>query len=271
MFLLAVAALNDVELAALEEALKTGQVQLVLDLLRLDRLGAALAAPGSLKDLLRQALVGGAEATAAQAPAALGIEVTFRQSHSAAVLWAERHAGDLIREVTEDQVATVRNLIAGAFRDGLPPRQAAKRIREVVGLTRHQAGMVARFRARLEADDVPAEAVDRRTARYAEALLRRRALTIARTETLRAANQGQRALWQQAVADGQLDAAQWREVWLVTMDDRLCAGICEPIPELKENRDVPVGGSFVTGAGDEVDGPPAHPQCRCAVALKRKD
>jgi hypothetical protein len=53
----------------------------------------------------------------------------------------------------------------------------------------------------------------------------------------------------------------------VAEDDRLDTVICEPMPHLPENQNVPVDGDFVTGTGQRIMTPPAHPNCRCAVAL----
>lgn len=87
-----------------------------------------------------------------------------------------------------------------------------------------------------------------------------RAETIARTETISASVNGQQELWDQAVEEGLLTGTESQE-WIITPDDRLCP-ICEAI----EGQTVPLGEPFVTDDG-EVDGPPAHPRCRCAVGL----
>jgi SPP1 gp7 family putative phage head morphogenesis protein len=88
-----------------------------------------------------------------------------------------------------------------------------------------------------------------------------RAETIARTETMRASNQGQQELWAQAEDAGLLTGKEEQE-WIVTPDDRLCP-ICEPMDGVT----APMGGSFRLNTGEVVDGPPAHPNCRCTIAL----
>jgi hypothetical protein len=87
-----------------------------------------------------------------------------------------------------------------------------------------------------------------------------RAETIARTETMAASNGGQREAWSQAVDDGLLTGDE-EEEWIVTPDDRLCP-ICEPMDGVRK----PLGGTFNVD-GDEIDGPPAHPRCRCTTGL----
>lgn len=89
-----------------------------------------------------------------------------------------------------------------------------------------------------------------------------RAEVIARTETMTASNEGQQEAWSQAVDAGLLTGTE-KQVWIVTPDDRLCP-ICEALGETE-----PVGldETFQTEDG-EFDGPPAHPNCRCALGLQ---
>ena len=87
-----------------------------------------------------------------------------------------------------------------------------------------------------------------------------RAETIARTETMKASNAGQQEAWDQAVDAGLLTGSE-QQVWIVTPDDRLCP-ICEPL----DGQEQDLGGKFDTELG-KVDGPPAHPRCRCTVGL----
>lgn len=87
-----------------------------------------------------------------------------------------------------------------------------------------------------------------------------RAEAIARTETIRAANAGQQETWDQAVTAGLLNGDE-KQVWIVTPDDALC-----PICEGLDGDEAPLGGTF-NADGDDIDGPPAHPNCRCALGL----
>jgi len=87
-----------------------------------------------------------------------------------------------------------------------------------------------------------------------------RAETIARTETMKASNAGQQLAWDQAAEEGLLTGDESME-WIVTPDDRLCP-ICEPL----DGQTVPLGGMFDVD-GEDVEGPPAHPNCRCTVGL----
>lgn len=87
-----------------------------------------------------------------------------------------------------------------------------------------------------------------------------RARLIARTEVMTAANEGQRQAWDQAVDAGLLTGRE-QQVWIVTPDDKLCP-ICEPL----DGKTAPLGGEFETSEGN-IDGPPAHPNCRCTTGI----
>ncbi len=85
----------------------------------------------------------------------------------------------------------------------------------------------------------------------------RRALTIARTETIRASNMGQQELWRAQRNGGRLTGHEQRE-WIVTPDDRLC-----PQCAAMEGALAPFDQAFSNG----VMVPPLHPNCRCTIAL----
>lgn len=178
--------------------------------------------------------------------------------HPMAADWARQHAADLLDAPARTQ-GRVRRLVAQAIDEGVPPRELARMLRGVVGLTEQQAEAVANFRRRLRADGVSVEDADRRTARYGQAKRRERALTIARTELVAAVNAGQQALWEQAIEQGLVDEAVMRKVWIVT-NDELLESRCEAL----DGESVPVGEDFSSGVAH----PPLHPRCRCAVALQ---
>jgi len=140
-----------------------------------------------------------------------------------AVAWIEEHAGETIEGINEDTRAQIRDLVEEAFTEQYDVNDLAAEIADVIG------------------DDARAE-------------------TIARTETMRASNQGQLEAWDQATDAGLLTGDETKE-WIVTPDDRLCP-ICEPL----EGVTAALGDDF-DADGENVDAPPAHPRCRCTIAL----
>ena len=233
--------------------------------------------------------------TPEEAEAALGFKFDMFNPESVAFIQSSEFL--LVRGINRRTREGLRAIMSASFQDGIPPASSARLIRQTVGLTPKQAEMVINFRRALTGgpgaspsrsvlrrqlrdkrfDPTVLRALDRgivltaaqrekMVARFAERLLAFRANNIARTETIRAANAGQQALWNQMIQQRILIPEEMRRVWIVTRDDRLCP-ICEPIPGLN------VGGvgmdeNFITPVG-ELPHPPAHPQCRCDMALRR--
>lgn len=252
---------------AVEEALRSGNIEAVARLLPKEVV-ARVITESRFAGLLRATAVAAGHAAALDLSQALEISLSFSELNPHSVAFIREATGNLITEVSEETVRAVRHIIERSFREAIAPRDAAKLIRGVIGLHSRQAEAVANFRARLLDAGVTGEVLERRVLRYAEAQLRYRALLIARTETIHAANAGQQLLWEQASREGLLDKTAVRRLWLVTPDDRLDTRICEPMPHLDENQDVKLDQPFTTGGGDRVMVPPAHPSCRCAVALR---
>lgn len=140
-----------------------------------------------------------------------------------AVAWIKTHAAETIDGISEDTRAQIREVIEEAFSEQFDVEDLADEIADIIG------------------DPARAE-------------------VIARTETMRASNEGQLEAWDQATEAGLLTGDESKE-WIVTPDDRLCP-ICAPMEGetagLAEDFDVD---------GDKIDGPPAHPNCRCTIGL----
>ena len=201
----------------------------------------------------------------------------FDTLNPAAISWAKNHSAVLVKDITDAQVEAIRNIIAKGQAGEYTVEAAGRQIRNVVGLDPRRAGALAKFDASL------AERVARMTAqgatpakvskalarseqavdRYRSKLLASRAETIARTESISAAVEGQLQAWNQGVAHGKITATALKR-WITTPDDRRCKTICRPMNGVK----VPVGQDFSTPAGMR-KGPPAHPNCRCALGLLR--
>lgn len=181
--------------------------------------------------------------------------------------WAKQHAAALVQAPAEVR-ATIARLVARANEEGITPQKLAKLIQNVVGLNNRQADAVMNFYGKLvSAERVLSDAViDARTSRYAEAQLRSRGITIARTELIGALNGGQQAIWGEAVKQGAIRKDEFVQVWLVTEDDALDEEICEPMTDMTTG----IGEPFDSPDGP-IDGPPAHTNCRCAVGLQQAD
>lgn len=190
----------------------------------------------------------------------------FNAMNARSVQWVLTHSGNLVRGVSEESKQAIRARVLEMFQRGLTPAQAAREIRQYIGLTQRDAGALWRYQQGLQdrfaAGEIQARTLVRRVERYRTQLLAHRATMIARTEALSAINQGQQEAWRQAAEQGFIEPNQKRE-WLVTLDERLCP-ICAPVPA---NGPVGLTESFILGDGSAIDAPPAHPQCRCTMRL----
>lgn len=250
-------------LALLAEALRSLDVIRVLDVVALAKFDAGLA---TLSATLTQGFVAAGKQTAVDLSANLGTAISFTIDDPEAVAWLRENGARLVRDISAETRAALRETIADAVDRGQTVDQAARRIRAQIGLTRQQASRVRTFQQRLLTQGVSEAQVTKRVANLSRVLVRKRASLIARTEIVTAQNAGQEQLWRQAVKAGHLKASEVTRVWIVTDDDRLDEVVCEPMDGQKRA----IGTPFRTGHGKSIDRPPAHPGCRCAVGLTRR-
>jgi phage portal protein BeeE len=253
-FLGAVAAMrSEIDTEALASALAAGQTTLAETLANLDALGERL---NGAVPILREGFLRGGQ-VAHNDLQARGLTLRFDLINPHAATWASAHGAELVTQVTEATRAGIRTLIEQAVREGRSPYETAKQIRDQVGLLERQQAAVEAKRAALEAAGVTGDTLEARVGRYAAAQLRQRAETIARTETLTATNQGQQALWGEAVSQGLLDRETTQRIWLATPDEILDE--CEELDGTLAGLDEPFAGGIMA--------PPAHPNCVCSTAL----
>lgn len=205
--------------------------------------------------------------------------------------------GNLVQNVTSDGRRAVQNTVRAALDQGLTPRRAADLMGRSVGLTEKQnvrvmnrqlkefqrrdelqtqleelqsrgkGGTATAQRLRRNIANLSDSKIEKRADKMARSLEKQRAVTIARTELTRATNEGQIMAWEQAAEDGLIDRQKARKVWVVVPDDRL-SNICADL----DGKSVGMDEMFtVAQTGESVSGPPAHPNCRSAIALKFED
>lgn len=256
----ALAGLQDsASLAEIERALRTSDAFLLHDLASTlpSQLSASVAVLAKIfaqgADVGRQLLLHAAQGAR--------IGMRFDSTNLFAQAAAKRSAAELVTRITQETRKAIRSMVVRGFADGTPPRELARLIKPIIGLTEKQALAVAKLKSRLIAEGLSQTATAERVASVASRYRRARALTIARTEVIRASADGQMAAWQEAVGKGLL-AASSQKVWITTADDRLCR-FCRPL----DGTVATLGTKFRTALG-RVDGPPLHPNCRCAIAVQ---
>jgi len=204
-----------------------------------------------IRPLLLKTLIAGADASLLSSgrprTAEFGSGIAkFNQLDKRISQFVEERAAELIRDVDETTRRALRKTIVDAIDGQIGRVKLAQQLRASVGMTRRQAATRAK---------VEAEKGRKAAERYEAKAIRDRAQTIAITETLRAANEGQVRLWDQQIAAGNLPQTAAR-VW-IALDD--ACPVCAPL----NGQTAPVRGSFPGG----LSGPPAHPRCKCAQGL----
>lgn len=196
-------------------------------------------------------------------------KIRFDTSNPRLIEVIQNNVGNLITQIEETSRSNIRRVIRQSFDQGLPPRKSAKLIIDEIGLTIPQAKALENYQAAQEAAGIKGKKLQQRIERFRQRKLKERSLNIARTETIRAVNEGQKQMWLQARDEGFLDPDVARKKWVVTPDDRLCP-ICEGIKVLDETirieQDFKVPETQFTEEYT-VNTPPAHPLCRCAMEL----
>ena len=111
-----------------------------------------------------------------------------------AVTWATEYSATLITEITVETMEAIQAYIAQGIDAGKSVQKIGRELRPLVGLTEKQIFAVANFHEKLILERPEYTAVRQREMAevYARRLHRRRAETIARTETAAALTEGQR-------------------------------------------------------------------------------
>lgn len=243
----------DANVRAFLQALEAGDRGAAMAAIKLGRLPARLS--GVVK-VLDKVFEQSGEVTSAH------FELRFDLLNPKTLAAAKEHAASFVVETTQETQQAIRQVIGRAFAEGIAPKDLARLIRPMIGLTERQAQAVVNYRQDLLAGEASVESAAASAAKYADKLLRRRAETIARTEVIDASAEGQLAAWIDAADKGLLDISQTSREWIVTDDDRLCPR-CLAMDGQKVSLDAP----FVTPEGGAIDGPTLHPNCRCTVGL----
>lgn len=176
-----------------------------------------------------------------------------------AVAYVQQHTANLVVGITSAQRDAIRQAIGRVVGAEISSRQAEKHIRQVIGLTPRMEAAAWKLRTDSLARGLKPSRVDDVLIKYRRKLIKERAETIARTETISALSAGRVEGWQQAIDAGILPQ-QSQKKWVVTPDDRLC-----PVCAGMTGEVVDMNGTFSGG----VLHPPRHPRCRCAVVVVR--
>ena len=220
-------------------------------------------------------------------PSQLALGFRFDVNSKQALDWAKREAGQLITNMGAEQRKVIGQLINQSMTQGLTAQQTGTAVHRLLNdiipgteygkvtartIGANMNGLTARSeqavwnRAQKTAQDLAdrgvtgtkaVEALKKDTDRYAEKLRKSRARTIARTEIIRAAEEGRQESWNQAIDKGLINKTTATKTWRAGPYD-----VC-PICSRLHGTSVPVQGEWDNG----LKTPPAHPNCRCSMVL----
>jgi len=199
----------------------------------------------------------------------LDLPLSFELDNPYATRFALTQTAEMVKAVTAETKKAIRAVVGAGFVEHYPPRDMAKLVKPMIGLTAPDARAVRNRAAKLAKDDLSPERVQELTERYADKLLRRRCENIARTETINSLSAGNNAAWRSADEAGLLPKGTERE-WMATPTSGRTCTICARL----HGKRIPLDGTYthpVTGAPISHPGGEAHPSCRCAERLVFSD
>jgi hypothetical protein len=182
------------------------------------------------------------------------------------IKWIEDHGLELVTQgISPQQKDVVTSIIQSTMEVGGRPTAALDQIKANIGLTARDFN-AANKRMALHLDSgLSVGQATELTDKYRDQLLKNRAQLIARTETIAAQAQGRKDAWLVAEEGGHLPEVIRR--WLAPPPGpnpnapcEICLDLDGTTAKLKE--------PYESMAGP-VDGPPAHPACRCTETLER--
>lgn len=172
--------------------------------------------------------------------------------------WAQTQSASMVTRTSAHTRSAIQESVAEGIRRNSALTTVARSVEQSIGLTARDARQVGSFRRRLLAAGMDPTKAEAKVARLVDKLVRRRAMVIARTETKAAIETGKLERWRIALADGSLGASVRRR-W-VTRDP------CPTCRMLGGLAPVAFGQPFRAGMRIYWT-PPAHPNCKCRVAL----
>lgn len=190
-------------------------------------------------------------------------DIRFDATNEQISKWIANHTGELIENVKISTQQAIQGMISTAINDGVPPRVAAKNIKQVIGLNTRQARAVENRRRILIQQGMKGTRLESVMQAFVDKQLTHRSETIARTEAMFVNNRGLTEVISQNISDGFVDRKKAQKKWIVTPYDRVCK-ICKPMQGAVVGVDQDF---YLAVSGQSIPHPPAHLNCNCSWAL----
>lgn len=136
---------TDIDLDLIVAALESGDVSKVIAALAID--------PKAAFAELSPAIQGGIYAAGAATAASIrltGAAFAFDQLNPRLITWLQTYNLGLIRQITDSTKEAIRSVLTTGMTEGKNPKDVARQIKGLVGLTERQAKAVANYRKELE-------------------------------------------------------------------------------------------------------------------------
>jgi hypothetical protein len=217
-------------------------------------------------------------------PSQTAMTLRFDRASPNATAYASMSSANMVRDMADTQIRAVRSVVATAFNEGVTRPQTSKALYQLLGkmptpkgavvgnyavgqifgdatrgLTVRYADAVVNRATKIMAQspNLSTAQLKKRVDVYGNRLRRSRARMIARTEMMRASNQGRlQGMWQ-AADQGLVNPTLAKKQWVTSSFD-VCP-ICVPL----NGQTVGLRETF----GNHGQAPPAHPNCRCVVRM----
>ena len=190
-------------------------------------------------------------------------EVVFDADNPDVKDYIDNNLGELITKIKQNTQTAIQAVISDGLNRGVPPRESAKQIKQMIGLNDRQVVASMNHRKKLEKQDIKGRKLDLAMEKFTQKQLKYRSELIARTEAMNANNRGMMEVINQNADAGLFDRSSARKKWIVTPYDRVCK-ICRPMA----NKEVGIDEEFKLRDGRSVMTPPAHPNCNCSFSLE---
>jgi hypothetical protein len=167
--------------------------------------------------------------------------------------WIVEHSAVRVAEVSVQGQEAVRAIVEQGFRFQEPPVKMARAIIDDsgIGLLEREVTAVGNLERRLRDAGVEEALIDKRSAQYADRLMRERAIRIARTETIQAEGAAIEQSWQVAAESGFVTSQAHKE-WIASVGSERTCEICieldGQIVPVNETWNSSIVGAVTTGA-----------------------
>lgn len=137
-----------VPIDALVAALESGDIARVVALLSME---AAVPAMAATQDALQDGVYSAGALTAGLiAPRVTGAAFAFDRLNPTLIRWLQTYSLGLIRQISDSTREGIRTYLIAGMNEGANPKDVARQIKQVVGLTEKQSQAVANYRRELE-------------------------------------------------------------------------------------------------------------------------